>query len=600
MTIAAGRAEPEPEHGHPGVEQFRAPAVRAEGPQRRRGRRGDPGVPRRPAACPRTIRRGARARGLFSAHKVDDTLTMQTIAETHARSGMLIDPHTAVAVAAARAELDARRRAARRWWRSPARIRRNSPMRSSAPPASARHCRRALGDLFERRERMTVLPNDLGAVTRFIRAQARRGGSSGMTMRVSTLTNGLRIATDRIDTVDTVSLGIWVDVGTRHEPAEINGVAHFLEHMAFKGTERRSARAIAEEIEAVGGHLNAYTSRESTAYYAKVLEGGRAARARYPRRHPAALDLRARGDGARAHRDPAGDRPGQRHPRRHHLRPFPGMRLSRPGDGPAGAGPAGDHPPARPRGGRRPICATITARGKWCWRRPAISSTTASPPSAEKLLSGAAGRAPGHHRAGALYRRRPARGARSRAAPPRPGLSRAGARRPRLLRRPRCCRRRLAAACPRASSRRSARSAGSSMRSIALPTAIATAGCSASMPAPAKTRRPSWCRPCARRRCGSKTGSAAVELARAKAQMKAGLLMSLESTSARCEQLAQHLLIHGTPFDPPEMVRRIEAVDDAAIGRVVARWRSGPPTLTALGPLSRLEDFERVQARLAA
>src|SRR6266436_1742328 len=93
-----------------------------------------------------------------------------------------------------------------------------------------------------------------------------------MTTQLSTLTNGLRVSTDRVDTVDTVSLGIWIDVGTRHEPAEINGVAHFLEHMAFKGTERRSALAIAEEIEAVGGHLNAYTSRESTAYYAKVLK----------------------------------------------------------------------------------------------------------------------------------------------------------------------------------------------------------------------------------------------------------------------------------------------------------------------------------------
>ena len=93
-----------------------------------------------------------------------------------------------------------------------------------------------------------------------------------MTARVSRLENGLRIATDTVQTVDTVSLGIWVDVGTRHEPAAINGAAHFLEHMAFKGTERRSARDIAEEIEAVGGHLNAYTSRESTAYYAKVLK----------------------------------------------------------------------------------------------------------------------------------------------------------------------------------------------------------------------------------------------------------------------------------------------------------------------------------------
>src|ERR1700751_853095 len=93
-----------------------------------------------------------------------------------------------------------------------------------------------------------------------------------MTTQLSTLANGLRVATDSIDTVDTVSLGIWVDVGTRHEQADINGVAHFLEHMAVKGTARRSALTIAEEIEAVGGHLNAYTSRESTAYYAKVLK----------------------------------------------------------------------------------------------------------------------------------------------------------------------------------------------------------------------------------------------------------------------------------------------------------------------------------------
>jgi predicted Zn-dependent peptidase len=94
-------------------------------------------------------------------------------------------------------------------------------------------------------------------------------------------------------------------------------------------------------------------------------------------------------------------------------------------------------------------------------------------------------------------------------------------------------------------------------------------------------------------------GLSAVELSRAKAQMKAGLLMSLESTSARVEQLAQHLLIHGTPFDPAEIVRRIEAVDAAAIARVVGRWRSGPPTLAAIGPLGRLEDFDRLRARLA-
>ncbi len=69
-----------------------------------------------------------------------------------------------------------------------------------------------------------------------------------------------------------MSIGVYVAIGTRHEPAPINGVSHMLEHMAFKGTERRSALAIASEIEDVGGHLNAYTSREHTAYHAKVLK----------------------------------------------------------------------------------------------------------------------------------------------------------------------------------------------------------------------------------------------------------------------------------------------------------------------------------------
>jgi predicted Zn-dependent peptidase len=92
-----------------------------------------------------------------------------------------------------------------------------------------------------------------------------------MTVNVTRLANGLTVASDRMTEVASVSLGIWVDVGTRHETREANGVAHLLEHMAFKGTRRRSARAIAEEIEAVGGHLNAYTGREGTAYYAKLL-----------------------------------------------------------------------------------------------------------------------------------------------------------------------------------------------------------------------------------------------------------------------------------------------------------------------------------------
>lgn len=92
-----------------------------------------------------------------------------------------------------------------------------------------------------------------------------------MSVRLTTLANGFRVVTERMPSMASATIGIWIDAGTRHERVEENGIAHFLEHMAFKGTTRRTARLIAEEIEDVGGYLNAYTSRERTAYYARVL-----------------------------------------------------------------------------------------------------------------------------------------------------------------------------------------------------------------------------------------------------------------------------------------------------------------------------------------
>jgi len=93
-----------------------------------------------------------------------------------------------------------------------------------------------------------------------------------VTVELHTLKNGLRVVTEHMPGLESASIGIWVSAGGRHEAAEQNGVAHFLEHMAFKGTTRRSALQIAEEIEDVGGYINAYTSREVTAYYARVLK----------------------------------------------------------------------------------------------------------------------------------------------------------------------------------------------------------------------------------------------------------------------------------------------------------------------------------------
>ncbi len=92
-----------------------------------------------------------------------------------------------------------------------------------------------------------------------------------MTVELHRLANGVRVVTEHMPGLQSASLGVWVTAGGRHERAEQNGVAHFLEHMAFKGTKTRSALQIAEAIEDVGGYINAYTSREMTAYYARVL-----------------------------------------------------------------------------------------------------------------------------------------------------------------------------------------------------------------------------------------------------------------------------------------------------------------------------------------
>ncbi|MEP6066822.1 MAG: pitrilysin family protein [Paracoccaceae bacterium] len=93
-----------------------------------------------------------------------------------------------------------------------------------------------------------------------------------MTTQQHTLQNGFRIVTEHMPSLSSAAIGIWVGAGARHERPEENGIAHFLEHMAFKGTKRRSALQIAEAIEDVGGYINAYTSREVTAYYARVLQ----------------------------------------------------------------------------------------------------------------------------------------------------------------------------------------------------------------------------------------------------------------------------------------------------------------------------------------
>jgi predicted Zn-dependent peptidase len=418
-----------------------------------------------------------------------------------------------------------------------------------------------------------------------------------MTTQLATLPNGLRIVTDRIATVDTVSLGLWVDVGTRHEAADINGVAHFLEHMAFKGTARRSARDIAEEIEAVGGHLNAYTSRESTAYYAKVLKEDTAL----------ALDiladilLNSTFDATELERErqvilqeigQANDTPDDIIFDHFQERAFPGQAMGRPVLGTpeiirrlsreAVMGYLRDHYGAAQM--------VLSASGNLDHDRVVkLAERLLSALPVEREITGEPARYVGgeHREERDLEQLHLVLGfAGIELADPdyyaASVLSTAfgGGMSSRLFQEVREKRGLVY----------SIHSFAHGYRDGGLFGIYAGTG-----EDEAAELMPVLCEETLK----LADGLAPIELARAKAQMKAGLLMSLESTGARCEQMAQHMLIHGTPFDPADMVHRIEAVDDAAIDRVVARWRRAPPTLAALGPVGRVEDFDRLRARLA-
>ncbi|MGA8400196.1 MAG: pitrilysin family protein [Stellaceae bacterium] len=413
---------------------------------------------------------------------------------------------------------------------------------------------------------------------------------------LATLSNGLRIVTDKIDTVATVSLGLWVDVGTRHEPAAINGVAHFLEHMAFKGTKRRTALAIAEEIEAVGGHLNAYTSRECTAYYAKVLKEDVGL----------ALDILAdilqhstfEPNELERERTVILQEIGQAHDTPDDIifdyfqeRAYPDQAMGRPVLG----------SPEIIKGLSRQSVVSYLKDHYGASRMVLSAAGNLNHGQivdmADRLLGGmpaerAVSTEPARYVGGDLRQERDLE--QLHLVLGFPGvplcdpdyyagavLSTAfgGGMSSRLFQEVREKRGLVYAISSFAHSYRDGglfgvyAGTGEDEAAELLPVLCD------------ETRK-------------LEDGFSEVELARAKAQIKAGLLMSLESTSARCEQMAQHMLIHGTPFDPDDLVRRIDAVDDAAIGRLVAGWRSAPPTLVALGPGGELDDFAQLEARL--
>jgi predicted Zn-dependent peptidase len=418
-----------------------------------------------------------------------------------------------------------------------------------------------------------------------------------MTVRLTRLENGMRVLTDRMSSVETVSIGVWVAVGTRHEPAPINGVAHLLEHMAFKGTARRSALEIAAEIEAVGGHVNAYTSREHTAYYAKMLK----------EHVPLAIDIlsdilqHSSFDPRELERErtvvlqeigQAFDTPDDIIFDLFQERAFP------------------DQPMGRPVLGRADIIKrmdreTVAGYLKRTYAAPnmmLVAAGNLEHGEVVDLAQRAFAKLPGESTA----RSEPARYVGGDLRQEReleqvhillgfPGFSFAD---PDYY---------------AASVVSTALGGGMSSRLFqeirekrglvysiySFTHAYSDGGVfgvyAGTGAAEAAELMPALCHEIRR----LVEGLTPAELERARAQLKAGLLMSLEGTTARCEQQATHMLVFGRPLDMAELIAHIEAVDAAAVARVARRLTSAPPTLTALGPVAGIADYAQLVEQLA-
>jgi predicted Zn-dependent peptidase len=417
-------------------------------------------------------------------------------------------------------------------------------------------------------------------------------------IRVTTLSNGLRVATDTMDGVESVSVGAWIGVGARHEPAEVNGVAHMLEHMAFKGTERRSAQQIAEEIEAVGGYLNAYTGREQTAYYGKVLADNL----------PLAVDILAD-----ILQHSVFD-PGELERERQVILQEIGQAEDTPDD------IVFDHFqaaafPAQALG--RPVLGSAEIVGNM--RREAVKGYMERHYGLGTLLVAAAGKVEHDALADLVGRQFTTLGPSERVKPE-PASYGGGERRDeRDLEQAH-----VVLGFPGlgyhdpdhyalqvfstlfgggSASRlfqevREKRGLAYSIYSFG--SAFLDGGIFGVYAGTSPEQVPELV-PVVADELGRVADTLTeAELNRARTQLKAGLLMARESTGNRAETLANHLLIFGRPIPAAETIGKIEAVDAAAIRRVATRLRAGRPTVAAVGPLAALESYERLARRFAA
>ncbi len=420
--------------------------------------------------------------------------------------------------------------------------------------------------------------------------------SSLDSIRLTRLPNGLTVVTDRMETVETASLGVWVNAGTRHETPDINGVSHLLEHMAFKGTERRSARAIAEEIEAVGGHLNAYTSREHTAYYAKILKEDVGL----------ALDIIA---DILQHSTIDADELARE-------QAVVVQEISQSIDTPDDI--IFDHFQATAYPGQavgRPVLGTAElVRGM---SRKTLSGYMRNNYGAERMILAAAGNLDHDKLVDLAERHFNALPQTSAAVEDAARYLGGEYRESRDLEQVH-----LVVGFDgisyddpdfyAASVLSTLLGGGMSSRlfqevrekrglvySIYSFTSSYTDGGLFAIYAGTGEEEAAEVIPVVCDEVMKVTQAVGPdEVQRARAQLKASILMAMESTSARCEQLARHLQAHGRLVPVEEMVAKVEAIDAEAVVAVARRLFQGTPTFAAIGPLDKVEDYESVKRRL--
>lgn len=418
-----------------------------------------------------------------------------------------------------------------------------------------------------------------------------------MTIEVTRLKNGLTVATDRISEVESAALGAWVGVGTRHEAPEVNGVAHLLEHMAFKGTRRRSAQDIAEEIEAVGGHLNAYTSRENTAFYARVLSDD----------VPLAVDIIAD-----ILQHPTFDEEELTREREVVLQEigqsidtpddiifdhfqetaFPGQAIGRPVLGRAeivrGIGRDTLNRYLNSYYGAANMVIAGSGRIDHDSFVELVDDAFSELPDA---LEGPVEQA--RYQGGAFREDRQLEQVHLVV-----GLPGVGIRDPDYYT--------LSVLSTLFGGGMSSRlfqevreKRGLVYSIYSFVAAYSDGGLFGIYAGTGPNQVPELIPLLGRELQRLAEDASEQEVIRARAQLKASILMGRESTSGRCEQLAQQILIYGRPLSVEEIVARVEAIDVAAVRGLAARLAAGQPTLASLGPLNGANPFDDLLASLS-